>query len=115
MKDVLLLVIHLSSLIVRLLQPGGLKAVAAENLLLKKQLLVIQRNRGKASNLTTLDRFTFAWFAMLLSLNRMARSVIIIQPSTLLKFHKALVRRKYLRRFSSHGKGKSGPKGVLTS
>ena len=72
MKDVLLLAIHLITLIVRLLQPGGLKAVAAENLLLKKQLLVIQRNRGKAPNLTTLDRFTFVWLAMLLSTHRTA-------------------------------------------
>ncbi len=73
--------------------------------------LIYHSDRGKAPNLTTLDRFTFAWLAMLLSPNRTARSAIIIQPSTLLKFHKVLVRRKYLRLFSSYGKGKSGPKG----
>jgi len=41
MKDALLLVIHFITLLVRLLQPGGIKAVAAENLALNKQLLVI--------------------------------------------------------------------------
>ena len=111
MKDTLLLTIHLISLLVRLLQPGGMKAVAAENLVLKKQLLVIQRARERAPNLTTLDRFIFGWLAMLLSPKRMARSAIIIKPATLLKFHKALVKRKYLRLFSSHGNRKSGPKG----
>lgn len=111
MKDVLLLVIHLISLLVRLLRPGGMKAVAAENLALKKQLLVIQRTRGRAPNLATLDRFIFGWLAMMLSPRRLARAAIIIQPSTLLSFHKILVKRKYLRLFSYHGNKKSGPKG----
>jgi len=111
MKDAFLLIIHFVILFVRLLQPGGMKAVAAENLVLKKQLLVIQRTRMKAPNLTTMDRLTFGWLAMMLSPIRLVRSAIIIKPSTLLTFHKALVKRKYLRLFSSHGKGKPGPKG----
>jgi len=111
MKDVLLLIIHFVTLLVRLIQPGGMKAVAAENLVLKKQLLVIQRARGRAPNFTTMDRFTFGWLSMLLSTKRISRSAIIIKPSTLLSFHNALVKRKYLRLFSSHGKGMPGPKG----
>ena len=103
--------IHLISLLIRLLQPGGIKTVAAENLLLKKQLLVIQRTRGKAPNLTTLDRLVFGWLSMLLTPKRIAQSAIIIKPSTLLTFHKALGKRKYLRLFSSHSKNKPGPKG----
>ena len=111
MKDAFLLIIHLVTLLVRLLQPTGMKAVAAENLLLKKQLLVIQRTRGKAPNLSTTDRFTLGWLTMLLSSKRIAQSAIIIKPSTLLSFHKALVKRKYLQLFASTGKGKPGPKG----
>ena len=111
MKDALLLAIHLISLLVRLLQPGGMKAVAAENLVLKKQLLIIQRSRSKAHNLTTMDRLTLGWLAILLSPRRLIQSVIIIRPSTLLSFHKALVKHKYLQLFSSTGKGKPGPKG----
>ena len=111
MKGSLLLVIHFVTLLVRLLRPGGMKAVAAENLLLKQQLLVIQRTRGKAPNLSTVDRFIFGWLTMLLSPKRIAQSAIIIKPSTLLSFHKALVKRKYLQLFSSTGKGKPGPKG----
>jgi hypothetical protein len=111
MKDVLLLAIHFVTLLIRLLQPSGIKAVAAENLTLKKQLLVIQRSRLKAPNLTTMDRLIFGWLAMLLSPRRITRSCIILKPSTLLSFHKALVKRKYLRLFSSQGKGKPGPRG----
>ncbi len=111
MKDAFLLTIHLISLLVRLLRPGALKAVAAENLLLKQQLLIIDRSRLKAPNLTTKDRFILGWLAILLSPRRLVRSAIIIKPSTLLSFHKALVKRKYLQLFSSTGKGKPGPKG----
>ena len=42
MKDALLLAIDFISLLVRLLQPNEIKAVVAENLVLKKQLLVTQ-------------------------------------------------------------------------
>lgn len=111
MKDVLLLAIHFITLLIRLLQPSSVKAVAVENLVLKKQLLVIQRARLKAPNLTTMDRLTFGWLAMLLSPRRLVRSAIIIRPSTLISFHNALIKRKYLRLFSSSGKGKPGPKG----
>jgi len=97
-----LVVIHFVTVLVRQLQPSGVKAVAAENLVLKKQLLAIQCSRLKAPNLTTMDRFIFRWLAMMLSPRRMARSAIIIKPSAFLLFHKALVRRKYSRLFSSH-------------
>jgi hypothetical protein len=98
-------------LLIRLLQPSGIKAVAAENLLLKWQLLVVQRLRLKVPNLTTMDRLIFGWLAMLLSHKRVVQSAIIIKPSTLLSFHKALIQRKYRQLFSSRGKGKPGPKG----
>ena len=111
MKDVLLLTIHLVTLLIRFLRPGGIKAVAAENLLLKQQLLIVRRSRLKAPNLTTRDRFILGWLSILLSPARLARSAVILKPSTLLNFHKALTKRKYIRLFSSHGKGKPGPKG----
>jgi putative transposase len=57
MRDLLLLAIHLLVTITKLLRPGGVRAVAAESLLLKQQLLVINRSRERAPNLTTLDRF----------------------------------------------------------
>jgi hypothetical protein len=39
---------------VKLLRPGGLRAVVAESLLLKHQILISNRSRRRAPNLTTL-------------------------------------------------------------
>jgi hypothetical protein len=99
------------NLLIRLLQPGGLKSVSTENLLLKQQLLIIRRPMIKLPNLKTSDRFIFGWLTMLLSPNHLAKSAVIVKLSTLLSFHKALVQRKYRQLFSSTGKGKHGPKG----
>ncbi len=111
MKDAILLIIHLINLFVRLLQPSGLKSVATENLLLKQQLLIIRRPKFRSPNLKTTDRFILGWLAMLLPPKRLARSAVIVKPSTLLSFHKALVKRKYRQLFSSYGNNKPGPKG----
>ncbi len=43
MRDLLLLAIYLIVTIAKLLRPGGVCAVAAESLLLKQQLLVLNR------------------------------------------------------------------------
>jgi hypothetical protein len=58
-----------------------------------------------------MDRLIFGWLAMLLSPRQITRVCVLIKPSTLLSFHKALIKRKYLKLFSSHGKGKPSPKG----
>ena len=42
---------------------------------------------------------------------RISRSAVIIKPSTLLRFHEALVKCKYQWLYSSRKKGKPGPKG----
>ena len=57
MRELLLLAIHLFVTVAKLLRPGGARAVAAESLLLKQQLLITNRSRQRAPNLTTLDRF----------------------------------------------------------
>ncbi len=42
---------------------------------------------------------------------RLLRSVIVLKPSTLLAFHKALSKRKYRKLFSPNRLRKPGPKG----
>jgi hypothetical protein len=42
------LVIHLIWTLIRLLRPGGTRAVVAESLLIKHQLLIINRSRQRA-------------------------------------------------------------------
>ena len=111
MKDMLLLLAHLLTTIAKLLGPGGAKAVVADSLLLKHQLLIINRSRRRSPNLLAHDRFLLGLWSLFLTSPRILRTAIIIRPSTLLKFHKALVRRKYRLIFSSIRRSKLGPKG----
>lgn len=90
---------------------GGVNAIISENLLLKHQLLILNRPRKRAPALRPLDRFILGWLTMLIRPGRILKTAIIIRPSTLLAFHRALVKRKYRQLFGSTRKGKSGPKG----
>ena len=56
MKSLLLALLDLAVLIAKLCGPGGVRAVIAENLLLKQQLIVLQRARYRAPNLKLRDR-----------------------------------------------------------
>ena len=51
MRELLILAIHLVATFAKLLRPGGARAVAAESLLLKHQLLISNRSRQRAPNL----------------------------------------------------------------
>ena len=111
-RDLLILAIHLLVTFAKLLRPGGVRAVAAESLLLKHQLLISNRSRQRAPNLTTLDRILIALTTLFVSPRRIPKLGALIKPATLFKFHKALVDRKYRLLFSSHyRRRKPGPKG----
>lgn len=47
----------------------------------------------------------------MISIKRLSHIAIIVKPATLLKFHKALVKRKYHLLFSNKSIRKPGPKG----
>ena len=112
MKDFLLTLLHLAVVIAKLSGPGGVRAVIAENLLLKPQLMVLRRGRRRAPRLTLSDRLLCGFGAVVLSLGRIRKVAVALRPSTLLAFHQALVRRKYRRLFSSTPcPKKPGPKG----
>ncbi|MGB5464908.1 MAG: hypothetical protein WBM84_02375 [Sedimenticolaceae bacterium] len=93
MKDLLPLLLHLLTTIAKLLGPGGIKAVVADSLLMKQQLLVINRARSRAPNLSTLGRCLFGFCALFLDPRRIRRAAVVIRPSTLLKFHCLLKQR----------------------
>jgi hypothetical protein len=57
MKNIFILLAHLLTTAAKLLGPGGAKAIIAETLILKQQLLVVTRSRRRAPNLSTTDRF----------------------------------------------------------
>ena len=56
MKELLLTLLLLAVTTAKLCGPGGARAVIAENLLLKQQLIVLRRARQRAPNLTLSDR-----------------------------------------------------------
>jgi hypothetical protein len=112
MRELLILVIHLLVTFAKLVRPGGVRAVAAESLLLKHQLLVANRSRQRAPNLTSTDRFVLGLTTLFVNPRRIVKLGALVKPATLFKFHKSLVDRKYSLLFSSSSdRCKPGPKG----
>jgi len=111
MKDVIYLLFQLLTALAKLFRPGGGRAVIAENLLLKQQLIIHSRSRQRAPNLSTCDRALLGFWSLFLNHRRIARAAIIIKPSTPLSFHNALKKRKYRQLYSPRGGRKPGPKG----
>jgi hypothetical protein len=56
MYDILAFFLHLIVTIVRLMKPGGLRAVVAESVLTRHQILILNRSRKRAPNLRVSDR-----------------------------------------------------------
>src|SRR6202158_6289051 len=92
--EIFALIAHLLSTSVRVAGPGGVRAVIAESLLLKHQLIVLNRARKRALRLTRWDRLLFGIGAFWVAPNRLPKIAIGIRPSTLLRFHRALIQRK---------------------
>ena len=66
MKALLLTLLHLTVMTATLCGPGGVRAVIAEHLLLKQQLIVLRRPRQRAPHLTASDRLLFGFGALFL-------------------------------------------------
>jgi transposase InsO family protein len=111
MKTVLVLVVHLLASVAMCLGPGGARAVVAENLLLKHQLLILSRSRQRAPNLYAGDRFLLGLCSLFLRTSRLEKVAAGLRASTLLNFHQCLVRCKYRVLFTPKSRNKPGPKG----
>jgi transposase InsO family protein len=94
-----------------MLSSGGVKAVVAENLVLKHQLLILTRRRQRAPRLLPLDRFLLGLGSLFLNARRIPKIAVVVRPSTILRFHRCLARRKYRDLFSSKKRSKPGPRG----
>jgi hypothetical protein len=95
MRDLIVLVVHLITTVLRIARPGGLRSVVAESVLIRHQLLIVSRSRRRAPNLYVLDRLIAGFCSLWIKPKRLLRSAIAFKPSTLLNFHRALVQRKY--------------------
>jgi putative transposase len=111
MKTGFLLLVHAIVAIAKLMGPGGARSLIAENLAIKHQLLIANRSRKRAPNLSTCDRLLLGLWTIFIKHARIDRIAVVVSPATLFKFHDALRKRKYRRLFSSKRKGKPGPKG----
>ncbi len=88
MRLLVVLFIHFVATLVRLLGPGGVRSIVAESLLLKHQLLLLNRSRQRSPHLRAWDRILAGWMALLVRPTRLLRSAIVLKPSTLLTLHK---------------------------
>jgi hypothetical protein len=107
----LVLAIHLLATIAKLMRPGGVRAVVAESVLLKHQLLISSRARRRAPNLNSFDRVVLGLASLFIPVSRLPKLAVVLKPRTLLKMHEALRKRKYRWLFSSGGHRRPGPKG----
>jgi hypothetical protein len=88
MRDLLIALLHLAVVTAKLCGSGGVRAVMAENLLLKQQLIVLRRARKRAPNLTPSDRLLCGFCSMFLSPGRLRKVAVALRPSTLVGFQK---------------------------
>lgn len=95
MLEFIELLIHFAATVFKLLKPGGVKVVMAETIVVKQQLIVMNRGRKRAPSLVTSDRFVFGFLAILIGDRRLQKVAVIFKPAAVLAFHKALVKRKY--------------------
>jgi hypothetical protein len=94
MRTLLLLAVHLIVTVARLLQPGGARSIVAESLLLKQQIIIGNRSRHRAPNLSPLDRFVLGLITLFIRSHWIPKLSGSLNPTTLFKLHKPLVDRK---------------------
>jgi len=111
MRLLFILIAHLLVTLARLTRPGGVRAVAAESLAVKHQLLIMKRSQRRSPNLTAGDRMILGFCTLLVSPRRLGKISVILKTSTLLRFHRALVKRKCRLLYSSRRCSRPGPKG----
>ena len=111
MRDIFALFLHVVVTVFRLARPGGFRSVVAESTLIRHQLLILNRGRKRAPNLWVSDRMIAGLCTLLMRPARVLRSAIVLRPSTLLRFHRLLIKRKYRLLFSPNDRRRPGPKG----
>jgi len=111
MRDRVILFVHMIATLSRLLGPGGIRSVVAESVLIKQQVLILNRSHHRSPSLRSSDRLVAGLCALLIRPARLIRSAIVLKPSTLLSLHQALRNRKYQLLFSPRRRRRPGPKG----
>ena len=113
MRDLVILFVHVIATLARLLGPGGIRSVVAESVLIKQQLLILNRSRQRSPNLRSSDRLVAGLCALLIRPARLIRSAIVLKPSTLLSLHRTLRNRKYQPALLTQAKTQARSKGTV--
>jgi len=82
MRDLLVLLVHFLTTLARLLGPGGMRAVNAEALVVKHQLVILNRSRRRAPNLTTADRIAMGLCKLFMNPRRIRKVAAALKPAT---------------------------------
>jgi transposase InsO family protein len=111
MKDYLALFFHFIRVLIMLSRPNGFQAVVSENMAMRHQLQRHARRMKRTPKLSFWDRLLFGLLAVWIKPSRLKKVAILIKPATILRFHKAIVNRKYSQLASKKPKCRPGPKG----
>jgi hypothetical protein len=87
MRDLAVQFLHLLATVARLVGPGGARSMVAESVLIKHQLLILNRSRKRSPNLRVSDRTVAGLCALLICPGRLILAAIVLKPSTLLNLH----------------------------
>lgn len=68
-----------------MLRPGGLRAVVAENIALRKQLIALSRHQKRTPKLTAIGKIMFGILTVMISPERLRRIAIAIGPNIVLE------------------------------
>ena len=80
MRDLLILFVHLLGIVVRLAKPGS---VVAESVLVRHQLLILNRGRKRAPKLRAANRIITGLCTLFIRPARLVGSAMVLKPSTL--------------------------------
>ncbi len=108
MKMSAILIVHLLVTLVKLLLPGGVRTIVAENMALKQQLITLKRKQKRCPKLSSFERFFFGFIANLTGKHCVYHYAVVIKPATILRFRKALIKRKYHKLFTNKTTRKPG-------
>jgi hypothetical protein len=76
-RDLVVLVLHLLATVARLAGPGGARSVVAESVLVKHQLLILNRSRKRSPNLRPSDRVVAGLCTLFMRPGRLICSAIV--------------------------------------
>ena len=76
MRKVFYILFHLLNTLAKLIRAGGSRTFIAENLLLKQQLIIHNRSRQRAPNLSTQDRTLLGFWSSFLNPKRFVERLI---------------------------------------